>query len=203
MATREAELRAGLEHRFAAAEVPIAASELSKLAEAMAIVVGVGLGIEPALRDFTYMFPEVSALLGAEWREQRKTIADPAAVAAWDAAALEAAASGLPAPPLPDDVRRAWAYETWDGERWPKAALEPYGWYGFPVDDKGCALVPPGVHDELVLVLGAEAEQFDWKSVVESAWEHGLTEAAEWIEDYPGNYLLGVYQGFESGYDFY
>lgn len=126
------------------------------------------------------------------------TIADRAAVAAWDAAALEAAELGLPAPPLPGEVRRAWAYETWDGEVWPKAALEPYGWRGSPVDDEGPAMVPIEVYTGLEAALPwCEGDLFSWQSVAWWAREFGWHEAAGWIEDNVGEYLLGVYQGFD------
>lgn len=86
---------------------------------------------------------------------------------------------------------------------WGPSELEPYGWiWGAPVDELGCALVPPGVHDELCQALPlCEAEQFDWQSVVRSARELDLHEAAGWIEDHPGDYLLGVYQGFDAGWN--
>ncbi len=126
------------------------------------------------------------------------SIADQATVAAWDTAALEAATLGRPAPPLPEEVRRAWAYEMWDGERWPKAALEPYGWRESPVDDEGPAVVPLDVYCGLEAALPwCEGDRFNWALVVWFVRELGWHEAGEWIEDHPGEYLLGVYQGFD------
>lgn len=85
---------------------------------------------------------------------------------------------------------------------WNPAELGPYGFRMPPVDDEGCALVRPDVYDELVQVLPwGEAELFDWKSVVESAQDQGLHEAAEWIENHPGDYLLGAYQGFDAWWE--
>ncbi len=72
------------------------------------------------------------------------------------------------------------------GFRWP------------PVDDEGPAVVPFDVYGGLQAALPwCEGDRFNWELAAWFACELGWHEAGEWIEDHPGEYLLGVYQGFD------
>ncbi len=81
-----------------------------------------------------------------------------------------------------EDTNRPLAY----GFRWP------------PVDDEGPAVVPLDVYCGLEAALTwCEGDRFNWVLAAWFACELGWHEAGEWIEDHPGEYLLGVYQGFD------
>ena len=81
---------------------------------------------------------------------------------------------------------------------WDPAELQPYGWRESPVDDEGSALVPFEVYTGLEETHPwCEGDLFNWKFAAGWALNSGWHEAAAWIEDHVGEYLLGVYQGFD------
>ena len=98
---------------------------------------------------------------------------------------------------VPDDMLRL----NWDLPRFTtrvSSELQAYGFRWPPVDDEGPAVVPFDVYCGLQAALTwCEGDRFNWVLAAWFACELGWHEAGEWIEDHPGEYLLGVYQGFD------
>jgi len=97
---------------------------------------------------------------------------------------------------IPDDISRlSWMTRQFL-DRVPKGQSAP--WWP-PVDDQGPAVVPEIVFMGLEQVLAHCEILFHGEEAAWWARNLGWSETAEWIEDQPGEYLLGVYQGFWPG----
>ncbi len=97
---------------------------------------------------------------------------------------------------IPDDISRL-SWMTREFLDWvPKGQSTP--WWP-PVDDQGPAVVPEIVFMALGQVLPVCEVWFHWQEAAWWARNLGWAEASDWIEDHPGEYLLGVYQGFWPG----
>lgn len=97
---------------------------------------------------------------------------------------------------IPDDISRlSWMTRQFlDGV--PKAQGPPL-WP--PVDDLGPAAVPERVFMGLEQVLAHCELLFHGEEAAWWARNLGWPETSDWILDHPGEYLLGVYQGFWPG----
>lgn len=100
-------------------------------------------------------------------------------------------------PWLPDDLSQMrWLQPSFTSRV--STELVPYGFRWPPVDDEGPAMVPVDVYSGLETALNwCEGDLFNWTLAAWFAREYGWWETAEWIEDHPCDYLLGVYQGFD------